>query len=114
MPTNNNEKLIELKQKKADLTAQIKELEAMPKATNKPIWSILIKIIAIAVIGLFFIKPIYFIIGLGVFLAIVVIGIIDLLIANRKNKKHNQKIIALRAEETKLVSLITAENAKQR
>ena len=107
------ETVAQLKQQKADIAAKIKELEEIPDATNKPIWFILIRIIAIAVVGVFFIKPIYFIIGLGVFFAILIIGILDLVIAKKKNSNRNKKIIALKAEESKLVAKITAATNNQ-
>lgn len=106
------DRITELKQQKADISAQIKALEETPAATNKPIWFILIRILAIAMVGVFIANYKAGFVALGVFVLVLIIGILDRVIAESKNKKRNQKIIALKSEESRLVSLITAENLK--
>lgn len=114
MSTETNEKLVELKQQKTDISAKIKELEETPLATNKSIWFILMKILAPISAGVFIANYKAGIVAACVFVLVILIGILDRVFAQNKNKKRNQKIIELKAEETRLVSLITAENAKNR
>ena len=113
MSMENNEKLAQLKQQKAEIAARIKELEETPDAKNKPIWFILIRILAIAMIGAFIANYKYGFAALGLFVLILIIGILDRAISQKKNSNRNQKIITLKAEESKLVALITSDNTKQ-
>ncbi len=105
------EKIDSLKIEKAAASLKIKELEETPKSKIKPIWLVLLNIIAIASVGLFFFKPVYYIYALCLMIATVATGVINLLIVKKKNRNRQSDIMELRLEETRLISLITAENS---
>ncbi len=106
-----SENLDSLNNKKASVTKRIKDLEEMPKAKLKPIWIVLLSIIAIASIGVFLFKPEYYIVALGLLIFTLVTGIVNLLKVKRINRNRKSEIMDLRLEENKLISLITAESA---
>lgn len=112
MSNENSQQLIaELRQQKTEIAQQIKELEETPAATSKPIWFLLIRIIAIAMVGVFIANYKAGFVALGVFVLVLIIGILDRVLTENKNRKRNNKIIALKSEEARLIGLITSANS---
>ena len=110
MSVENFENIALLKQKKVEISAQIKILEETPDAKNKAIWFILIRILAIAMGGFFIMNYKVGLAILGGFIIVLIIGILDRIIAQNKNKKRNQEIIVLKAEEARIVSALNTVN----
>lgn len=101
-----------LKAQKANIALEIKELEEMPKAKLSPVWMTLVYILAIASVGIFVFKPVYYIVALALLILTVGLGVLNLLIVKNKNKKIETKLSKLKAEEIRLVSLISSQKNK--
>lgn len=103
-----NQDINSLKEQKAKISQEIKALEEIPRAKLSPIWMTLVYIFAIASVGIFVFKPIYYIVALALLLATVALGVTNLLVVNAKNKKVQNKLAKLRAEESRLMLLISS------
>lgn len=91
-----------LKTKKSEIALEIKALEEIPVAKLSPVWMTLVYILAIASVGIFVFKPVYYIVALALLIATVALGVVNLLIVKSKNKKVQTQLSKLRAEENKL------------
>lgn len=91
-----------LKSQKHELSTKIKQLEEIPKAKLSPVWMTLVYVLAIASVGIFVFKPIYYIVALALLIFTVFLGVLNLLIVKGKNKKVQNELATLRAEENKL------------
>lgn len=106
------EKIENLKEEIAKVTAQIKELEAIPKKKLSPVFMILIYILAIASVGLFFFKPIFYIVSLSLLVLIVAIAVIIKLTYKSKEKKRDKQLMQLKISENRLISELNAAKSK--
>jgi len=106
------ENIEHLKQEIAKVTAQIKELEAIPKKKLSPVFMTLIYILAIASVGLFFFKPIFYIVSLSLLVLIVAIAVIIKLTYKSKEKKRDKQLMQLKVKENKLILDLNAEKTK--
>lgn len=107
-----NEDINSLKAQKANIALEIKELEEIPKAKLSPVWMTLVYILAIASVGIFVFKPVYYIAALALLILTVGLGVLNLLIVKNKNKKIATRLSKLKAEESRLVSLISSQKNK--
>jgi uncharacterized membrane protein len=106
------EKIENLKQEIAKVTAQIKELEAIEKKKLSPVFMTLIYILAIASVGLFFFKPIFYIVSLSLLVLIVAIAVIIKLTYKSKEKKRDKQLMQLKLGENKLISELNTAKSK--
>lgn len=97
-----NRDLNALKTKKSEIALEIKALEEIPVAKLSPVWMTLVYILAIASVGIFVFKPVYYIVALALLLVTVALGVMNLLVVRGKNKKVQDKLSKLRAEESRL------------
>ena len=104
-----NQDINSLKTQKANIALQIKELEETPKAKLSPVWMTLVYILAIASVGIFVFKPVYYIVALLTLILTVALGVFNLVIVNSKNKKVQTKLSKLKAEESRLILLISSQ-----
>ncbi len=101
-----------LKNQKVAIAAEIKTLEETPKAKMSSIWMTLVYAFSIVSMAIFVFKPAYYIVALAIFAFTIILGVTNLLIVKNKNKKIEKKILNLKVEENKIISLITAERNK--
>jgi len=104
-------KIENLKEQIAGIGNNIKQLEAVADKKLHPIWSVLIYVFAIASIGLFFLKPIYYIISLSLLLAVVAIVVTFKVVNKAKKKKREEQILRLKLNETNLISELSQEKS---
>ena len=107
-----NNDINSLKNQKAAIAAEIKALEETPKAKMSSIWMTMVYAFSIVSMAIFVFKPAYYIIALAVFALTIILGVTNLLIVKNKNQKIEKKILSLKVEENKIISLITAERNK--
>lgn len=105
------EKIDSLNNQKENVSLNIKELEETPKFKIKPVWFVLLIIIAAAAAGLLLLKPTYYIYALCLIAVAVATGVINILSVKKANRNNQSKLMELKLQETKLISLITAENS---
>lgn len=104
-------KIENLKEQIAGIGNNIKQLEAVADKKLHPIWSVLIYVFAIASVGLFFLKPIYYIISLSLLLAVVAIVVTFKVVNKAKKKKREEQILRLKLNETNLISELSQEKS---
>lgn len=102
----------DLKTHKAQLSETIANFGEIKKSKMNSVLSVLIKLIAAFSVAFFFIEPVYYIYALATLLGVVAIGVINMLIVNRKNKKQQTKLSELKLQESRVITQITAKNAQ--
>ncbi len=107
-------KIGEYETKKTKVSKEIEDIGSKSKSKQNKIWSILIKILPIVAIGLFFIKPELYIYTLSFFIFCVLMAVIQLVTNKKKYRDTQNKLVELKLEETRLISLITSEKTNLR
>ena len=107
-----NQDINSVKNQKAEISSKIKELEEIPKAKLSSVWMTLVYILAIASVGIFVFKPVYYIVALALLICTVFLGVMNLLIVKSKNKKVQNELSCLRAEESKLALIIATQRTR--
>ena len=106
------EKIENSKEEIAKTTAQIKELEAIPKKKLSPVFMTLIYVFSIASVGLFFLKPIFYIISLSLLFAVVATAVIIKIIYKTQEKKRDKQLMQLKVNENRLISELNTAKSK--
>ncbi len=106
------ENIERLKEEIAKITAQIKQLEEIPKKKLSPIFMRLIYVFSISSVGLFFLKPIFYIASFSCLFVVIAIAVIFKITQKSKEKKRDNKIMQLKVNENRLISDLNAEKTK--
>ena len=106
------ENIERLKEEIAKVTARIKELEAIPKKKLSPVFMTFIYVFSIASVGLFFLKPVFYIVSLSLLFAVVATAVIIKITYKTQEKKRDNQIMQLKVKENKLILDLNAEKTK--
>lgn len=106
------EKIENLKEEIAKVTAQIKVLEAIPKKKLSPVFMTFIYVFSIASVGLFFLKPVFYIVSLSLLFAVVATAVIIKITYKTQEKKRDKQLMQLKISENRLISELNAAKSK--
>ena len=106
------ENIERIKEEIAQTTAKIKQLEEISKKKLSPIFMRLIYVFSISSVGLFFLKPIFYIASFSCLFVVIAIAVIFKITQKSKEKKRENQIMQLKVSENKLISNLNAEKTK--
>ena len=106
------EKIETTKEEIAKITAKIKELEAIPKKKLSPVFMTLIYVFSIASVGLFFLKPVFYIVSLSLLFAVVATAVVIKITYKTQEKQRDKQLTQLKVKENKLILDLNAEKTK--
>lgn len=106
------EKIENLKEEIAKVTAQIKVLEAIPKKKLSPVFMTFIYVFSIASVGLFFLKPVFYIVSLSLLFAVVAAAVIIKITYKTQEKKRDKQLMQLKISENRLISELNTAKSK--
>ena len=106
------EKIENLKEEIAKVTAQIKVLEAIPKKKLSPVFMTFIYVFSIASVGLFFLKPVFYIVSLSLLFAVVATAVIIKITYKTQEKKRDKQLMQLKISENRLISELNTAKSK--
>ena len=106
------ENIERIKEEIAEITAKIKQLEEIPKKKLSPIFMRLIYAFSISSVGLFFLKPIFYIASFSCLFVVIAIAVIFKITQKSKEKKRDKQLMQLKISENRLISELNTAKSK--